>query len=524
MRVNLPVTNREQDVAPDERLISTTNLKGVVEDANETMVRISGFSREALLGSAHNIVRHPDMPEAVYANFWETLQAGKPWLGIVKNRCNNGDHYWVNAYVSPVFRDGRHAGYQSVRTRPTPEQKARAESLYARMRAGSAVQPWWRPRSLRVKAAAWALAGSLTGIGGGVLIGQGSLTWGGALASFGPLFAVAGVALALGRLSRLSRQAREVFDNAVGNVTYGDGHDVVAEAELALEMQASQLVALRGRIGDLTNDLANAARESRGAAEQGHATIAAQEEEIVQVVTAMEEMAATVQEVSRNTSEASAATMEVTRQAEAGRETIVNTAEAMRSLAADVGETGTAMEALREETRSIRSVLEVITAIAAQTNLLALNAAIEAARAGESGRGFAVVATEVRELAGRVSKSTGDIGRMIEQLESRTEGATTTMQQSQESAMVVAADAEKSSSVIVEIEQAVERIRDMTLQIATAAEQQSSTADEINRRVSGVNEGVRNTAKVAASNRETSESLLRMVETLRGTVMQFRQS
>ena len=87
MRQNLPVTDREQTYGSDERLISTTNLRGVIQDANETFVQVSGFTPKELQGQPHNMVRHPEMPEAVYANFWDTLKSGKPWMGVIKNRC-----------------------------------------------------------------------------------------------------------------------------------------------------------------------------------------------------------------------------------------------------------------------------------------------------------------------------------------------------------------------------------------------------------------------------------------------------
>ncbi len=522
MRINQPVTHRERTFDAEERLISTTDLKGVIESANDAFVRVSGFSRDELTGSPHNLVRHPDMPEAVYEDFWSTLQSGDPWLGVVKNRCKNGDHYWVSAFVSPVYRNGQHTGYQSVRMSPTEAQKRRAEILYARMRSGRPARAFWHFPGPRVKAAFCATLATAVGVSAGLLLGQGEAAAGAAAAAAGFGLAVAGTAAATGRLRRLSGAARAVFDNEVSRFTYGNGHDVVAEAELAMEMQQAQLFALRGRVADLTGSLATTARHSSEAADTGHQAIAGQEEEILQVVTAMEEMAATVQEVSRNTAETSSASLEVARQAESGRETIVRNAAAMRSLASEVGQGTEAMEQLREETRSIRKVLEVIDAIAAQTNLLALNAAIEAARAGESGRGFAVVATEVRELASRVSESTEDIGRMIQQLEERADGALDTMRRGQQSATVVAEEADESSRVIVEIERAVEQIRDMTMQIATATEQQTSTTDEINRRVSGVNEGLRSTAAVTSGTRETSNALLSVVEEIHDVVQQFR--
>ena len=93
MRNNLPITNREYVLQDREIIVSKTDLKGNITYANQDFIRISGFSEAELLGAPHNIVRHPDMPEEAFADLWQTLQAGKAWTGIVKNRCKNGDHY-----------------------------------------------------------------------------------------------------------------------------------------------------------------------------------------------------------------------------------------------------------------------------------------------------------------------------------------------------------------------------------------------------------------------------------------------
>ena len=96
MRSNLPVTQHERTFSARERLISTTDLHGKITYCNDAFVAISGFAREELLGQPHNLVRHPDMPSAVFAHMWDTLKQGKPWMGLVKNRCKQGDFYFMS--------------------------------------------------------------------------------------------------------------------------------------------------------------------------------------------------------------------------------------------------------------------------------------------------------------------------------------------------------------------------------------------------------------------------------------------
>ena len=145
MRDNQPVTGREVEFGDDEIIVSQTDLKGRILSVNRTFVRVSGFTEAELIGQPHNLVRHPDMPPAAYEDFWRTLKAGRPWVGLVKNRCKNGDHYWVEAHVTPEFdADHRVVGYLSVRRKPTRAQVAEAERIYALFRNG-------RQGSLRIE-------------------------------------------------------------------------------------------------------------------------------------------------------------------------------------------------------------------------------------------------------------------------------------------------------------------------------------------------------------------------------------
>ncbi|WP_303784775.1 methyl-accepting chemotaxis protein [Azovibrio restrictus] len=177
MKNNQPVTQREVPFPRDAYLVSRTDLKGVITYANDAFVAISGFSSEELLGQSHNIVRHPDMPPQAFEDLWRTVKAGLPWRGIVKNRCKNGDHYWVEAFVVPVKKNGLLTGYMSVRTPASPQRIKEAEALYARLRQQGgkldSVRRGWLG-GLSLKARLWLMfatlmallvAGSFLGIG-----------------------------------------------------------------------------------------------------------------------------------------------------------------------------------------------------------------------------------------------------------------------------------------------------------------------------------------------------------------------
>ncbi|PMR68687.1 methyl-accepting chemotaxis protein [Halomonas heilongjiangensis] len=136
MRNNQPVTRQEYQLEDDHFLISRTDLKGRITYANPAFAEVSGFSHDELIGAPHNLVRHPDMPPEAFADLWETLAAGESWRGLVKNRRKDGDHYWVDANVTPIVEDDRVVGYASVRIKATREAVERAEVAYAQMRAG----------------------------------------------------------------------------------------------------------------------------------------------------------------------------------------------------------------------------------------------------------------------------------------------------------------------------------------------------------------------------------------------------
>jgi aerotaxis receptor len=138
MRTNLPVTNVEYPITDETLIVSKTDLKGKLSYFNDQFVAASGFTEQELMGQPHNIIRHPDMPPEAFANLWDTLKAGKPWAGAVKNRRKNGDFYWVLASATPIWEGGQVTGYMSIRSRLPADQREEAERVYALFRANKA--------------------------------------------------------------------------------------------------------------------------------------------------------------------------------------------------------------------------------------------------------------------------------------------------------------------------------------------------------------------------------------------------
>lgn len=143
MKRNVPNVASEIPIPPEEILVSRTDTKGRITYINSAFAEISGYSPAELIGSSHNIVRHPEVPPAVFQDMWDTLKRGEPWRGIVKNRAKSGRYYWVDALVCPTFQADRIVGYVSVRKRAQRDQVTAAEQAYAAVNAGKPLHPWW---------------------------------------------------------------------------------------------------------------------------------------------------------------------------------------------------------------------------------------------------------------------------------------------------------------------------------------------------------------------------------------------
>jgi aerotaxis receptor len=597
MRQNLPVTQREVPFRDGATIISITDLKGKITYVNNYFVEISGYEEGELVGAPHNLLRHPDMPPAAFKNLWDTIQKGEAWRGIVKNRCKNGDHYWVDAYVTPVYEHGKIVSYQSVRTKPTRDQVDGAEKLYAKvgMDPSTELPSQWRLMDVSLKPRIFLpllFLGLLTFLV--PFLGINESNWlNGELDSHAKeitklqqtwqTFADANKEKAGAELEAVTAQINKLVQTtnkssghlaemkngvaqtsiiivsicAIGaislaiigwllirtlvkpmeqvihickNMASGDltenilipNNDEVGQMLQAVKLLQARLSTVIGRFQEEGSKLSAASTQLSANGALTAEVMAKQQDETSHVATAMNEMAATVQEVAKNTAVAADSAREAESASGEGVQVVNQMRTAISSLVNEVTQAAEVINKLEQQSGDISTITDTISGIAEQTNLLALNAAIEAARAGEQGRGFAVVADEVRTLAARVQESTQEIRSMIDQLHVGIGDAVKVMEQGQDRASQAITEANNTETTLGEIGQAIQNISDLNTQVATAAEEQSSVAEEMNRNVVSINDLSNTTSQGAQEIGESGANLAEMAKRFQSQLAQFK--
>jgi aerotaxis receptor len=421
MRSTLPMTDRELVLEDGKNIVSTTDMKGNITFANATLIEISGFSEQELLGATRASLFHPDMPSQTEADLRRTVEAGTPWRGLVKQRCKDGAHFWIIANVTPVIENGAMTGFMSVCTRPKREQITKAEQLYRDLRAGhpggpvllrgAAAPRGWRKHAdaLRDISLAWRLAlcfGALAALA----LGMAAHAVVAYPDSWLHLQAGAMIVLALFCWRNLHRAIIAPIEDSINALRTLAGGDLTTRIAVDRHDELGQLQAfvrqlnlnLSSMIGDIRGNFAltrSTTSQVRSSNLELSARTEAQAGNLEQTSASMAQITATVGQTADNVSEASQIAREATALAERA--------------GVAVAEVIAAMGDISGASRRIVDIISLIDGIAFQTNILSLNAAVEAARAGESGRGFAVVASEVRNLAQRSAAAAKDINALI---------------------------------------------------------------------------------------------------------------
>lgn len=440
-------------------------------------------------------------------------------MGVVKNRSKQGDYYWVSAYVTAVYENGRIVGYESVRSLPTRDQVRRADALYARLRAGkssvsaTSTAAYHLVRQLPMILCALALAA-------GVYL----------LDDLPSIIMIPIVMVVLGGFLEM-RQRRSIrntleehpkaFTSSLVALTYSDNRGPQAQLDLAMLSEEARLQTALTRLADTGESVRQHAGRSAQLSLRQAESLDQQRSEADQSATAINQMAATIQEVTHNVQSTAHAAEEADKLAQQGRGLADDSLLAIRHMANSVTDIGQAVGELADATQSIGSVVDVITSIAQQTNLLALNAAIEAARAGEQGRGFAVVADEVRSLASRTQTSTEQIQQIITSLRDGAARAVLTANKGEQISKESVASVEAVQKALDGISQSVTRITGMSQQMASASEEQSHVAENISQQITRIAQLCDQSAGQAQQGSQISTELEEMAQYLHSLAERF---
>ena len=298
----------------------------------------------------------------------------------------------------------------------------------------------------------------------------------------------------------------------------------IAQTASAINAMLDKFQISLNRVSDVVLQLSATSEQTSAITEQTTAAVRDQSDKTQLLATASHQMSQSIRDVASNANNASESTVDINSRTQQGLEAMQDTMEEISVLSNNVGDAGSVIAQVEQNSEEIGSILDVIQGIAEQTNLLALNAAIEAARAGEQGRGFAVVADEVRNLASKTQSSTEEINQMILKLQTDSRKAVSVMEQSQETATAANDKAKTTSDILLGINNAINEINQQNALIASSTEEQSAVTDDIYQNVSQISEMTKQTNIGAEQTKEASLNLNQLAHELKDLIKQFKTS
>ncbi|MEQ8352564.1 MAG: methyl-accepting chemotaxis protein [Leptospiraceae bacterium] len=541
MKKNLPITEEENFVRPGDVLISRTDLKGKITYASSDFARISEFEVEEMVGQPHNMIRHPDVPPAVFENLWDTVKEGKTWNNIVKNRAKSGNFYWVDATVSPVYQKGEIVGYISVRKAATDVQRYRATRLYdAFWKSEAAGKRLLRGPASMLTKVAWISLPLILSAPLALLAAELDQPYRNLLSGLAVVLVIGGMSSLFTFILRLRSELRKSTQR-LQQILSGNLYAASELRSLAGCCAETQDASFTGRSlainqwgllfqiqsntqiwEELSSELIRTAQiVSDWASMQAAAT-----EESSAAITELDSSMENISELAnRQTTDMEAISENLTA-LQTGMEGALNriknltgetgaTQQVASDGAARVQQTTGAMENIAQSSREIQSIIQIITGISERVNLLSLNASIESARAGEMGRGFAVVAEEISRLAEQTAGSVKEIAGHLEGTAKQVQAGTEQVKGLVGLFNGIRESVERmdgmSSAVLSDMDQGAQQIS----RISEAGQEVSLFAGQIFESVREQKTGAQELSKSIGSLADREEELSRQAEALR---------
>lgn len=513
-------TDTEVKFSESDILLSTTDLQSHITYANDEFCKIAGFTLDEMVDKPHNLVRHSDMPKLAFADLWQHLKNGQSWMGPVKNRCKNGDYYWVNAFVTPIKdQSGHTVEFQSVRTKQSNDVVQRATAEYAKINNNQKSHATAAKFDATLYISALLLISFLGSLA--ALFSSGFNIFNCVLLLF---LASANGLMYFWRKKYLAliNKAKQVYDNPLMAYLYSGTNDQSGFLHLALEMQKAKLKAVVGRVNDVTMGVN---RNALQCADSGHNVtelLNKQTDEVSQIVVATEQMTASIDELSSSTMQSSQAAEFTNQATENGSLAVKQTINSISKLDKKLKTASNHVENLIQGNQDIVAILSEINAIADQTNLLALNAAIEAARAGDHGRGFAVVAGEVRALASRTQQSTEEINDVLNQLTHASKQAQVAMSDGLELSAKSVELAHQSGNSLDHIKAQSIKLSELNSVVAHAIKEQLTASQSIAINITAAQDFANDCTKLGHSSQQLCKALLSKVNEQTSLISQFK--